>query len=140
MAQNNQNVANNAANAAIAEKKEEAVMNNTATEVTNAPATQEQQAQVPATAPEQTPAEKPKFWDGPVGSKIKKVGKWVAAGAAIVGGLFIAEKVGEGLGFDKATDAYNKASENNSSGDDPDDDDDDDDNIIDDDGGYTEVE
>ena len=140
MAQNNQkNVTNNAAANAAVTEKEEAVMNNTATETVNAPATQEQQAQVPATAPEQ-PTEKVGFWQGPIGSKIKKVGKYVAAGAAIVGGLFIAEKVGEGLGFDKATDAYNKASENNSSGDDPDDDDDDDDDIIDDDGGYTEVE
>ena len=140
MAQNNQNkVTENAVNNAAVAEKEEAVMNNTATETVTAPATQEQQAQVPAEVPAETPAEKPKFWEGPVGSKIKKVGKWVAAGAAIVGGLFIAEKVGEGLGFDKATDAYNKAS-SNSSGDDPDDDDDDDDDIIDDDGGYTEVE
>ena len=80
------------------------------------PATTEQQApaQVPAEVTPQTFAEKhPKL--AAFGKKAAKVGKIVGIGAAVVGGLFVAHKLGEASGFDKATDAYN----NRTSGDDP---------------------
>ena len=109
MAKENKNVTVNAA-----ETKEEtnmAVNANVVTEQQAAPVVE----QAPVAAPVVTdgtqvpaaPAEKPKFWDRPIPSKIKKVGKWVAAGGAIIGGLVIAHKLGEASGFDKATDAYN---------------------------------
>ena len=138
---NSQNKATvNAANAAVAEK--EAVMNNnTATETVNAPATQEQ-AQVPATAPEvQQPTEKVGFWEGPVGSKIKKVGKWVAAGAAIAGGLFVANKLGNATGYAQGRADADAAYANNNGSSDPVPDDIPEDAIIDDgDGNYSEIE
>lgn len=141
MAMNSQNKTTvNAANAAVAEK--EAVMNNnTATETVNAPATQEQ-AQVPATAPEvQQPTEKVGFWEGPVGSKIKKVGKWVAAGAAIAGGLFVANKLGNATGYAQGRADADAAYANNNGSSDPVPDDIPEDAIIDDgDGNYSEIE
>lgn len=138
MAMNSTKATDNAANAA-AEVKEEAVMNNNAanTETVNAPATQEQQAQVPATVPEQ-PTEKVGFWQGPIGSKIKKGAKWVAAGAAIVGGLFVANKLGNATGYAQGRADADAAYANNGSGD-PEPDDIPEDAIVPDDGDYTEV-
>lgn len=119
-----------AKNNAVAEnntnEKEVEKMNNVQQETTNAPV-QEQQAtpvaapvanqQVPAETPATVPqtfAEKhPKL--AAAGEKAKKVGKWVGLGAAVIGGLFVAHKLGEASGFDKATDAYNSRQ----SGDDP---------------------
>lgn len=72
-----------------------------------APVATDQQvpAEVPAATP-QTFAEKhPKL--AAAGAKAKQIGKWVGLGAAVVGGLFVAHKLGEASGFDKATDAYN---------------------------------
>ena len=141
MAQNNNQKATvNAAEAAVAEK-EVAVMNNTAaTEVTNAPATQEQQTQVPATAPEVQPTEKVGFWQGPIGSKIKKGAKWVAAGAAIVGGLFVANKLGNATGYAQGRADADAAYANNTGSSDPEPDDIPEDAIVPDDGNYSEVE
>ena len=63
-------------------------------------------AETPAAVPQQSFAEKhPKL--AAAGAKVKKIGKWVGLGAAVVGGLFVAHKLGEASGFDKATDAYN---------------------------------
>ena len=135
---NNQKATVNAAEAAVAEK-EVAVMNTANTEVVNAPATQEQQTQVPATAPEQ-PTEKVGFWQGPIGSKIKKVGKWVAAGAAIAGGLFVANKLGNATGYAQGRADADAASANNNGSSDPEPDDIPEDAIVPDDGNYSEVE
>lgn len=140
---NNQknNATDNAANAAVTEK--EAVMNNTATEQ-QAPVAE--QAQQPVAAPvatadagTQVPAEVPTeqvgFWQK-VKTGAKKWGKRIAIGGAFIGGLFIAHKLGEAAGFDKATDAYNSKRD----GDNPDPDDDPDEDDIIDDGDYTEVD
>lgn len=120
--------ANNAAEAAV-ETKEETVMDNNTVEQQAQPvaapvATTEAGAQVPAAVP-QTFAEKhPKI--SAFGKKVWGVGKWVLGGAALVGLAIGAEKIGEGIGFDKATDAYDKLSGGNSDPDpddyDPDDD------------------
>lgn len=108
--------ANNASENDVVEKKEEAVMNNTATEVQQeVPA--EQTAQVPAAVePEVKESLGKRIWNG-----VKKGAKYAAVAAAIVGGVFIGEKIGEAVGFDKATDNYNKLS--GSGSDDPEDDD-----------------
>lgn len=111
---------NNAATVNQETMKEDKNMVNNDQEQVNAPV-QEQQAtpvatpvatnqqvpaEVPVAAPQQTFAEKhPKL--AAAGAKIASVGKWVGLGAAVVGGLFVAHKLGEASGFDKATDAYN---------------------------------
>lgn len=45
-------------------------------------------------------------------TKAKKIGKWVGLGAAVVGGLFVANKIGQAqgqaLGFDQACDSFAK--------------------------------
>ena len=73
-----------------------------------------QEAQVPAETENQAPAEvaeepKETFWQ-----KAKRVGKKVAKGVGIgllvVGGAIVGEKIGEAIGFDKATDNYDKLS------------------------------
>ena len=73
-----------------------------------------QEAQVPAETETQAPAEeaeqpKETFWQ-----KAKRVGKKVAKGVGIgllvVGGAIVGEKIGEAIGFDKATDNYDKLS------------------------------
>lgn len=50
-------------------------------------------------------------WDA-FKTKAKKVGKWVGLGAAVVGGLFVANKLGQAKGqaegFDQACDAFAK--------------------------------
>jgi len=114
------NVNNEVANNAVENtKKEDQVMANNVQEQVNAPVVEQQAqpvaqpaaqnvqapAEVPAAVP-QTFAEKhPKL--AAAGEKAKKIGKWVGLGAAVVGGLFVAHKLGEASGFDKATDAYN---------------------------------
>lgn len=84
-----------------------------ATPVTAPVANQQVPAETPAAVP-QTFAEKHPTL-AKVGEKAKKVGKWVGLGAAVIGGLFVAHKLGEASGFDKATDAYN----NRQTGDNP---------------------
>ena len=42
-----------------------------------------------------------------VGSKAKKVGKWLGVGAVAIGSIAIATKVGEAKGYNKAIDAMN---------------------------------
>ena len=124
MAKNNAVAENNTVNNTNEKEVREMANNNVQQE--NAPV-QEQQAtpvaapvtdqQVPAETPAAVPqtfAEKhPKL--AAAGEKAKKIGKWVGLGAAVVGGLFVAHKLGEASGFDKATDAYNSRQ----SGDDP---------------------
>ena len=107
MANKNVNVTENT-QAATAEVAQQAPVVEQVTQApVAAPVQTTQEAQVPAAIPSE---EKPKFWDRPIPSKIKKVGKWVGLGAAVVGGLIVAHKMGEASGFDKATDAYNNAS------------------------------
>lgn len=79
----------------------------------------EQQNAAPAPAdqpgapaqPEKEKKEHPK-WDA-FKSKAKKVGKWVGLGAAVVGGIFVANKLGQAKGqaegFDQACDAFKNA-------------------------------
>lgn len=45
-----------------------------------------------------------------VGSKAKKVGKWIVIGAGAVGTAVLINKAGEAKGFNKAIDAMNNAS------------------------------
>lgn len=102
------NATNNAAEAAINVKEVETEMKEVqeTTEV-------KQEAQVPAETETQAPAEaeqpKETFWQ-----KAKRVGKKVAKGVGIgllvVGGAIVGEKIGEAIGFDKATDNYDKLS------------------------------
>ncbi len=101
----------------MAQIKEETV--NVATEETQETEVKAEQAS-PAPAPVETPAEPaqpekekkehPK-WDA-FKSKAKKVGKWVGLGAAVVGGMFVANKLGQAKGqaegFDQACDAFAK--------------------------------
>lgn len=114
MAQNKNNVAENAQ---VTEQQTAPVVEQaTQTQPVEVPATTEAGAQVPAeqAATPQTFAEKhPKL--AAFGKKAAKVGKVVGIGAAVLGGLFVAHKLGEASGFDKATDAYN-----NRTGNDPD--------------------
>lgn len=60
--------------------------------------------------PEKEKKEHPK-WDA-FKSKAKKVGKWVGLGAAVVGGMFVANKLGrakgQAEGFDSACEAFAK--------------------------------
>lgn len=60
--------------------------------------------------PEKEKKEHPK-WDA-FKSKAKKVGKWVGLGAAVVGGMLVANKLGKAKGqaegFDQACDAFAK--------------------------------
>ena len=60
--------------------------------------------------PEKEKKEHPK-WDA-FKSKAKKVGKWVGLGAAVVGGMFVANKLGrakgQAEGFDNACEAFAK--------------------------------
>lgn len=94
---------------------------NTAAEETQAAETKvEQQNAAPAPAdqpgapaqPEKEKKEHPK-WDA-FKTKAKKVGKWVGLGAAVVGGLFVANKLGQAKGqaegFDAACEGLAKAS------------------------------
>ena len=86
---------------------------------------QPQEAQVPAE--QKVPfKEKAKAF----GKKAWNVVKWPLAIAGIVGVAIGAEKIGEGVGFDKATDAYDKRS----GGNDPDPEDEDEDDDLGDDG------
>ena len=95
---------------------------------TPVPATQE--AQVPAE--QKTPfKEKAKAF----GKKAWNVVKWPLAIAGVIGIAIGAEKIGEGVGFDKATDAYDKRSGGDP---DPEDDYDEDDDLGDD--GVEEIE
>ena len=87
--------------------------------VQQVPATQE--AQVPAEAEKVPFKEKAKAF----GKKVWNVAKWPLAIAGIVGIAIGAEKIGEGVGFDKATDAYDKRTGGNDP--DPEDYDEDDD-------------
>lgn len=71
--------------------------------------TVEEVQQVSADAPEET---KVKFSEkhpklAAVGSKAKKVGKWIGVGAVAIGSIAIASKVGEAKGYNKAIDAMN---------------------------------
>jgi hypothetical protein len=90
---------------------------NVASEETQATEVKAEQAS-PAPASVETPAEpvKPEKetkehpkWDA-FKTKAKKVGKWVGLGAAVVGGLFVANKLGQakgqGDGFDHACEAF----------------------------------
>lgn len=90
----------------------------TETEETQATETmKEQQNAAPEAKQEETGTqekekkEHPK-WDA-FKTKAKKVGKWVGLGAAVVGGLFVANKLGQAKGqaegFDQACDAFAKA-------------------------------
>lgn len=101
----------------MAQIKNETV--NVASEETQATEVKAEQAS-PAPAPVEAPAEPaqpekeknhPK-WDA-FKSKAKKVGKWVGLGAAVVGGIFVANKLGQAKGqaegFDQACDAFSKA-------------------------------
>ena len=123
MGKENNNVTANQASANVdaSKEKEEAVMNNNTAENTNVqqeniPAEQSND-QVPAVA---EPEQKETFW-----AKAKRVGKKVAKGAGVallvVGGVLVGEKIGEAIGFDKATDNYDKLSGSGSSSDDEDD-------------------
>lgn len=91
---------------------------NTAAEETQATETKtEQQIAAPEASQAETGTqekekkEHPK-WDA-FKTKAKKVGKWVGLGAAVVGGLFVANKLGQAKGqaegFDQACDAFAKA-------------------------------
>lgn len=87
-------------------KQEAPVQEQQATTPVAAPVATDQQvpAEVPAATP-QTFAEKhPKL--AAAGEKAKKWGKRLAIAGAVVGGLFVAHKLGEAAGFDKASDAY----------------------------------
>lgn len=71
--------------------------------------TVEEVQQVSADAPEET---KVKFSEkhpklAAVGSKAKKVGKWIVIGASAVGTAVLINKAGEAKGFNKAIDAMN---------------------------------
>lgn len=90
--------------------------NEAAQEVTPAAETTKEQVTAPETTetsaepaqPEKEKKEHPK-WDA-FKAKAKKVGKWVGLGAAVVGGLFVANKIGQAqgqaAGFDQACDAF----------------------------------
>ena len=114
----NKNVVNNEtvnATAEVAQQTAPVVEQQVVAQPVEVPAaTVDAGAQVPAEVTPQTFAEKhPKL--AAFGQKAAKVGKIVGIGAAVVGGLFVAHKLGEASGFDKATDAYN-----NRTGNDPD--------------------
>ena len=78
----------------------------------------EQQIAAPETNVQSQPSEQVKDkkehpkWDA-FKTKAKKVGKWVGLGAAVVGGLFVANKLGQAKGqaegFDQACDAFAKS-------------------------------
>ena len=136
--ENNNVTANQAsANVDASKEKEEAVMNNTAetenvnVQQENVPAEQ-QNDQVPAVAE----PEKVSFWTK-VKNGAKKVGKVAGIAALVIGGCIVGEKIGEAVGFDKATDNYDKLSKSGSSSDDEDDEDEEDEI---DGGDYTEVD
>lgn len=94
------------------------VTNNVATEETQAAEvkTEQQNAAPEASQAETGTQEKEKKehpkWDA-FKTKAKKVGKWVGLGAAVVGGLFVANKLGQAKGqaegFDQACDAMSKS-------------------------------
>lgn len=95
------------------------VTNNVATEETQAAEVKtEQQNAAPETNEQSQPSEQVKEkkehpkWDA-FKTKAKKVGKWVGLGAAVVGGLFVANKLGQAKGqaegFDQACDAFAKS-------------------------------
>lgn len=94
------------------------VTNNVATEETqSAEVKTKQQIAAPETNEQSQPSEQVKEkehpkWDA-FKTKAKKVGKWVGLGAAVVGGLFVANKLGQAKGqaegFDKACDAFAKS-------------------------------
>lgn len=140
MKENNNVTANQAAvnTDASTENKEEAVMNNTATENVNVQQenvpVEQQNDQVPAVA--EPEVEKVSFWTK-VKNGAKKVGKVAGIAALVIGGCIVGEKIGEAVGFDKATDNYDKLSK---SGDSSSDDDDEDDEDEIDGGDYTEVD
>jgi hypothetical protein len=124
MAKENKNnvTANNASENDAINVKEVTEMNKT--QETTVTENIQQEQQIPAEQQAQVPAEEPEvketFWQ-----KTKRVGKKIAKGAGVVllvvGGCIVGEKIGEAVGFDKATDNYNKLSGGNSSGDDPED-------------------
>lgn len=110
--------ANNAAEAAVETKEEtmaQTVETNQAAPVVEqaqpvaAPVVTDAGTQVPAIQPTE---EKVGFWQK-AKAGAKKWGKRVAIAGAVVGGLFIAHKMGEASGFDKATDAYNSKQSGN---------------------------
>lgn len=137
MKENKNNVtANQVSNDTVIES-EVTEMNNQETVTENdqqeVPAEQ-QNDQVPAVV--EPEAEKVSFWTK-VKNGAKKVGKVAGIAALVIGGCIVGEKIGEAVGFDKATDNYDKLSKSGSSSDD-DEDDDEDDEI--DGGDYTEVD
>lgn len=98
---------------------QENVTGNEATEETQAAEVKtEQQIAAPETNVQSQPSEQVKEkkehpkWDA-FKTKAKKVGKWVGLGAAVVGGLFVANKLGQAKGqaegFDQACDAFAKS-------------------------------
>ena len=102
-------------------QNQNATVNDTVAEETQATeVTTEQQNAAPAPVeapaepaqPEKEKKEHPK-WDA-FKTKAKKVGKWVGLGAAVVGGLFVANKLGQAKGqaegFDAACNGLAKAS------------------------------
>lgn len=85
------------------------VQENVAEQASPAPAPVEAPAE--PVKPEKEAKEHPK-WDA-FKAKAKKVGKWVGLGAAVVGGLFVANKIGQAqgqvAGFDQACDSFAKS-------------------------------
>ena len=124
MAKENKNVtANNASENDAINVKEVTEMNKTQeTTVTENNVQQEQQLPTEQTAT-QVPAEEPAKES--FGKKLlngaKKVGKWVGLGALLIGTAIVGEKIGEAVGFDKASANYDKLTGGDSSGDDPED-------------------
>lgn len=95
------------------------VTNNVATEETQAAEVKtEQQIAAPETNEQSQPSEQVKDkkehpkWDA-FKAGAKKAGKWIGLGAAVVGGLFVANKLGQAKGqaegFDQACDAMTKS-------------------------------
>ena len=95
------------------------VTNNVATEETQAAEVKtEQQNAAPETNEQSQPSEQVKEkkehpkWDA-FKAGAKKAGKWIGLGAAVVGGLFVANKLGKAQGqaegFDQACDAFAKS-------------------------------
>lgn len=95
------------------------VTNNVATEETQAAEVKtEQQIAAPETNEQSQPSEQVKEkkehpkWDA-FKAGAKKAGKWIGLGAAVVGGLFVANKLGKAQGqaegFDKACDSFAKS-------------------------------
>ena len=95
---------------------------NEATEETQAAEVKtEQQNAAPETNVQSQPSETVKEkkehpkWDA-FKTKAKKAGKWIGLGAAVVGGLFVANKLGQAKGqaegFDQACDSFAKSNPN----------------------------